>query len=236
MDFISTINKNMFRKTFLLISILLLLSGRLVLAEDKPIERISYAISPVGVSVYEDMGAVEFFGDKRDLVIFKTDVAGFHDTEKIYSDSDTYFPLWIERYIDNMFFGKEFLTEHYFPDENRVVIKKYKQKGGKQINEYKFKASGPIQNAVLLPFSIRKDPNLKIGWSTTIRLPVEYKVTLVSLEAVKVPAGTFNAFHFTSVPKAFEIWISADKDRIPVKIKGVGFPYTLVMAERSVKQ
>jgi len=204
-------------------------------AQDKPLERIVYAISPVGVSLYEDMGIVDLVGDKRDLVIFKTDVAGFHDTEKIYSDPATSFPVWIERYIDNLFFGKEFLTEHYFPAENRVVIKKYKSKGGKQTDEYKFKANGPIQNAVLLPFSMRKDPNLKIGWSTIIRLPVEYKVTLVSLETVDVPAGAFNTFHFTSLPKAFEIWISADKERIPVKIKGVGFPYTLVMVERSLK-
>ncbi|MFH1199415.1 MAG: hypothetical protein V1650_04610 [Candidatus Omnitrophota bacterium] len=225
----------MFKTIFLLISSLLFLSGAIVFAADKPIERIFYAISPVGTSVYEDMGIVDLLGEKRGLVIFKTDVAGFHDTERIYSDPKTSFPLWIERYIDNMFFGKEFLTEHYFPVQKRVVIKKYKSKGGKQIQEYKFKANGPIQNAVLLPFSIRKDPNLKIGWSTIIRLPVEYKVTLVSLETVDVPAGTFSAFHFTSVPKAFEIWISTDKERIPVKIKGVGFPYTLVMQERSVK-
>jgi hypothetical protein len=63
-----------------------------------------------------------------------------------------------------------------------------------------------------------------------VRLPEQIKITLVSIENVTVPAGTFKAYHFTSEPKKVEIWISCDAARIPVKIKGFGgYDYTLVM-------
>jgi len=225
-------NKNLLIKILFLI----LLSGSLYpgrcYCSGEARERIVYAISPIGVSTYENMGEVKLNGRKMNLVVFQTDVAGFHDTEKIYSDIGSGYPLWIERYIA-MWFGKEFLTEEYFPRQCRVDIIKYK--AGKKVDEYTFKGSGPIHNAILLPFSVSKNPDLKIGWSTLIRMPKEFKVVLDSLEEVEVPAGIFKAFHFTSAPSGFEIWISADKDRIPVKIKGVGFPYTLVMKERFVK-
>lgn len=226
------INKSLLKKILLFFLLSLGAYFNLGYCSQQPRERIVYAISPVGVSIYEDMGEVELNGQKRNLVIFKTDVAGFHDTEKIYSDTNTGYPLWIERYIVK-WFGKEFLTEEYFPRQCRVDIIKYVE--GKKVDEYVFKGSGPIHNAVLLPFSVSKNPDLKIGWSTLIRMPKEFKVALDSIEKVSVPAGTFEAFHFTSQPSGFEIWISTDKERIPVKIKGVGFPYTLVMKERTVK-
>ncbi len=222
----------MLKRVFALALLSLVLINQPGAAQDKPLERIVYAISPIGVSIYEDMGVVDMFSKKMNLVVFKTNVAGFHDTEKIYSDLGEPYPAWIERQV-NMWLGEEFLIERYFPKENRVLIKKFKNK--KKVDEFNLKGNGPIHNAILLPFFLRKDPNLKIGWSTVIRLPAEYKVTLISLERVVVPAGTFNTFHFTSIPHSFEIWITADKDRIPVKIKGVGFSYTLVMQERSVK-
>ncbi|MFA7272175.1 MAG: hypothetical protein WC090_05650, partial [Candidatus Omnitrophota bacterium] len=77
----------------------------------------------------------------------------------------------------------------------------------------------------------------KIGSSFEITLPGEYTVRLSSIEDVTVPAGKFKAYHFTSEPRKFEIWISADKLRIPVKIKGLGaFSYTLEMKKRVARQ
>ena len=64
-----------------------------------------------------------------------------------------------------------------------------------------------------------------------VTLPTqEFKITLVSIEDVEVPAGTFKAFYFESEPKRFAIWISADDRRIPVKIRGSGgVNYTMAM-------
>ena len=200
----------------------------------EPLEKIFYAISPLGSSEYHNFGLVDFGGRKANLVIFKTSVAGFTDTEKIYSDPQSGFPLFVERNI-SFLFRKEYLTEEYSLSENKVVISKFE--GKKKVKEYIFKAKGgPIHNGVLLPFSLRRVPQLFIGWTMNIRLPAEFKVKLVSTEDVTVPAGKFKAYHFTSDPPKFEIWISQDNLRLPVKIKGLGgLSYTLAMEKRIIK-
>jgi len=177
---------------------------------------------------------VDFRGRKANLVVFKTSAMGLDDTETIYSDPATYLPLWVEREV-SVFLHEEYLTEEYFPKENRLRIIKYEN--NKKTEEFSFKADGPINNAILLPFSIRKLSGLAIGLNFSIRLPDKIIVKLVSVEEVTVPAGKFKAFHFTSFPNKFEIWISADKLRLPVKIKGVGgFSYTMSMAKHEIKQ
>lgn len=198
----------------------------------EPVETIFYNISPVGTSIYEDLGIVELRGKPARKVIFKTEVGGFNDTEIIYSDPDTWYPYRVERDIA-MWLHKENIIEEYNLRENRGTITKFEK--GKKTAEYLLQAKGgPIHSAILLPFSLRSVSNLKIGWSCKIRLPDEYKVTLCSIEEVTVPAGKFKAYHFTSVPEKFEIWISADSLRLPVKIKGVGgIPYALVMQKRT---
>lgn len=197
-------------------------------------ETIFYEISPLGESVYQDLGIVEFRGRKANLVVFKTQAPGFKDTEKIYSHPETHLPLWVERDL-TILLSKEFLTEEYLEDENRLVITKFKN--GKKTDVYQFKENAPIHNAVLIPFSLRKIPDLQIGWTSDIRFPDEFEVRLVSIEDVTVPAGKFKSFHFTSMPRKFEIWISADTLRLPVKIKGLGgIPYTLMMKKYTNQQ
>ena len=72
-----------------------------------------------------------------------------------------------------------------------------------------------------------------MGWTFIAELPTQqFKIELIAIEDVNVPAGTFKCYHFTSVPKKFEIWVTTDERRIPVKIKGMGnFGYILVMKE-----
>jgi hypothetical protein len=196
-------------------------------------ETIVYAVSPLGYSQYQDFGLVDLGGRKVNLVVFKSRVAGFEDTERIYSEPDTYLPLWVERDL-SMWFHKEYLTEEYVPGENKLTIRKFE--AGKKTAEYFFKGKGPIHNAILLPFCLRKIPDLKVGWSYQIRLPDEFRVELVSIEKVAVPAGKFMSYHFISTPPKFEIWITKDALRLPVKIKGLGaFSYTLNMKEHIVK-
>lgn len=214
--------------TFLLLIISVnFLTGKQAIVSGQARETIFYNISPIGVSIYQDMGPVEFRGRKTNLVIFKTQVSGFKDTEKIYSDPETCLPLWIERNL-LIWLDKEYLTEEYVKDKNLLIITKFKN--GKKVGGYQFKRSGPINNAVLLPFSLRKIHDLRIGWSYKIRVPNEFEVKLVSIEDVTVPAGKFKAYHFISTPHKFEIWLSVDKLRLPVKIKGAGgYPYMLMM-------
>ena len=76
---------------------------------------------------------------------------------------------------------------------------------------------------------------MKVGWSLIFRLPQKYEARLVSLDEIKVGGRKFSTYHFTSIPDKFEIWISQDYVRIPLKIKGKGgFNYTLLMKEHNM--
>lgn len=225
----------MLKKLSFFLAVFIFFSGILVNAQEydseQAIEEIYYDVSAFGNSVYQDLGQVEFRGKTVNLVIFKTRVMGFEDKETIYSDPVTGLPLWIERNIST-WFDKEYLTEKYMQDEHKLTIIKFKE--NKKVEEHEFKASGPIQNAILLPFSLRKVPDLEVGWSCDIMLPAEFKVKLVSIDDVAVPAGKFKAYHFISEPAKFQIWISADSLRLPVKIAGAGgLSYTMVMKKYS---
>jgi len=196
-------------------------------------ERIVYAIKPAGTSEYNDLGLVDLWGKKMKLATFRTKVLNFDDTETIYSDPETLLPIRVERDIA-MWPIKENIIEDYDAKNYSLVIKKIKKKDSE---EQFFKADGPIHNAVILPFHLRTIPQLDIGWSMRIRLPQEFEVKVVSIEEVQVPAGKFKAYHFTSIPYKFDIWISADELRLPVKIKGAGgLGYTMLLKERSIKK
>ena len=79
-----------------------------------------------------------------------------------------------------------------------------------------------MHNAILLTFYLRAIKNLSVGWSFDVRLPQEFKVVLISIEEVQLAMGKFTAYHFSSSPHKFEIWISKDNYRTPLIIKGMG--------------
>ena len=212
-------------RIFLLLALLLLGSAAFALGYEG--EKITYTINPFGKAEYNDLGLVDFQGRKLKLVTFKTTVPGFDDLEKIYADPDTGLPVRVERHI-SWLLSKEYLTEEYSTSTNSLVIKKYI--GNKLVKEYPFRAKGPIHNAILLPFYLRTIKNLSVGWSFDVRLPKEFKVTLVSIDEIQLPTGKFTTYHFSSSPHKFEIWISKDSYRIPLIIKGMeGLGYSLRM-------
>lgn len=215
----------------LIISFFLVSFSANLFAAVEPIQTITYNISPMGISQYQDFGTVDFRGNKANLVVFSTKLPTFTDTETIYSDPKTRLPILVERDL-SIFGQKEYLKEDYYPLVNTLSIVKYKN--GKQVDQYFFKGRAPIQNAILVPFLLRNEKDLKIGSTFDIILPQEYKVKLIDIEEVKVSSGKYKAYHFTSVPAKFEIWISADIHRLPVKMKGVGFPYTLEMKKHTL--
>ncbi len=188
-------------------------------------EKIIYNISPLGISEYNDLGRVMLDGKVANLITFRTQVAGFDDTERIYSDPQTYLPLRVERDI-KMWLKKENIVELYDAKNNKFTLTKFKN--GEVIQQQVISSDGPIHNAILLPFYMRTVPKLDLGWSFDIRLPEKFRVTLTSIEMVEVPAGRFPAYYFTSEQSKFESWISMDQLRPRLKIKGVGgFDYIL---------
>ncbi len=213
----------------------LIFCGKLSVAQE-PLEVITYDIKPMGIGSceYQDFGPIEYHGKKANLIIFNTNVAGFKDKEVIISEAGTYLPILVKREI-SIWLHNESITEEYFPRENSFKLTKFE--GGKKTEEYFVKGKNPIQNAILIPFSLRGISGLKIGSTFNVTLPAEYTVKLTSIEEITVPAGKFKAFYFTSTPAKFEIWISADDPKVPVKIKGLGgIPYTLEMKKRVVSR
>lgn len=180
-------------------------------------EKIVYNVSPAGRAEYEDIGLVDYQGREYWLVTFRTELTGFSDLEKIYADPKTGLPLIVERHI-SWPLSKEFLVEEYDPQKNSLVIKKFMN--DKLADEYRYKSDSPYHNAVLLPFYLRQVDDLDTGWSMVVRLREVFTVTLVGIEDVRVNDNKITAYHFTSKPGKFEIWISKDKDRLPVLIKG----------------
>lgn len=227
----------MFKK--IIIALLILLfpnfsSMYLAHSSDYTGERIVYVIRPLGGrAVYIDLGMVELDGRKVRLATLTTDTLGFHDAEKIYSDSKSLLPYMVERDV-SWWFGKEHIIEEYDQDNFTLTIKKFK--GNRKVREQVLKSDGPIYNAVLLPFYPRTTPRLEPGWSFVFRLPQQLEAKLVSIDEIKIANDKFTAYHFISQPDKFEIWINKDNPHQPLKIKGKGsFNYSLLMREYGFK-
>lgn len=188
----------------------------------------------LGKSVFSRLPPVELDGKMANLMSFETRLAKFSDKEKIYSAPRTFLPLKIEREVSNWPFLEK-ISEHYDQDKFTLTIIKNK---GKSSEQRVIRKDGPIHNSIILPFVLRDIPELAPGWSMTANLPGQkFEIKLSSVESLKLPSGEFKAYHFESNPPKFEIWVSADERRIPLKIKGAGpLGYTLVMKEYSLEK
>ena len=206
--------------------------------EKKPAERVGERIVydvrlgmvSLGRAVFNHLPRVELNGKQVSLMNFQTKLARFNDLEKIYSDPDTYLPLKVERAISNWPFSEK-ISEYYDPKKFILTI----IKDGKN-NQTVIKKDAPIHNAVMLPFYIRGIAHLDPGWTMPINLPNQkFQLKLAGRENINLNGQSFKAYRFESDPKRFEIWISADEQRIPLKIKGTGgLGYTLIMKEYSL--
>lgn len=196
-------------------------------------EKITYRVKMgalrLGRAYFKHVEYIETGAGPVSLMTFETRLARFNDLEKIYIDCETLLPLKIERGV-KAWAVKEEIIEEYNQKEFTLTVTK--RNGAKQEKIF-IKKDKPIHNTVLLPFSVRDTPELNIGWVFPANFPTqEFQIRLVSLEEIRVPAGIFKSYHFQSTPRKFEIWISADSRRIPLKIKGAGaLGYTLEMEE-----
>lgn len=193
-------------------------------------EHITYEIKPLGGRAeYFDMGLTDLNGRTVKLTVFKTSVMFFKDTEKVYSDPDTMLPIRVERDIKR-WFGRENIVEEYDQKQYKFSITKYN--GRKMLSKQVYSADGPIHNATLVPFYLRKVPDVKLGWSFVLFLPQRYEVRLVALDEIRAGEQTLAAYHFKSIPENFEIWISKDERHVPLAIKSNGgLKYALLMRE-----
>ncbi|HQJ16176.1 MAG TPA: hypothetical protein PLJ26_06800 [Candidatus Omnitrophota bacterium] len=204
-------------------------------AQDRPKEKIVFSISTGGYAEYNDLGIIDRNGKKVKLVTFRTHIGGLMDGfERIYGEPDTFLPVRIER---NVVFAlrKEYLVEDYSPATSSVSIKKYVR--DKFLAEYRITRDRPIQNAILLRSYLRTVKDLHVGWSVDIVIPDRYTVTLESFEDIDVPGGKFSTYHFVSSPRQFELWVTRDAYRIPVRLAvKKGYRTTVEMKAYSISQ
>ncbi|MDD5079386.1 MAG: DUF3108 domain-containing protein [Candidatus Omnitrophica bacterium] len=184
----------------------------------------------LGKAEFHHLAKVELNGKTVNQISFKTELFHFVDQEMIYGDPDTYLPLKVVRDILS-WPKKEQIIEDYDQQKYHLVITKFVGKNKPQQTE--IQRNGPIQNAILLPYCVRRMAKLEQGWTFKANLPTQsFEIQFTGMEDVTVPAGTFKSYHFQSSPSRFEIWISADQRKIPLKIKGSGgIGYVLLMRE-----
>ena len=184
----------------------------------------------LGRAEFNHLARTELNGRAVNQISFKTELFHFIDQEMIYGDPDTYLPLKVIRDILS-WPKREQITEEYDQERHHLVITKSAGKNNPQKTE--IQRDGPIQNAILLPYCVRRVAKLEPGWTFKANLPTQsFEIKFTGIENVTVPAGTFKAYHFQSVPSRFEIWISADQRKIPFKITGSGgIGYVLLMRE-----
>ncbi len=187
----------------------------------------------IGQAKFTQLPPEELDGAMVDVAKFETNIVSFSDVEKIYSDPKTFLPLRVEREVIQWPM-KEKIIEYYDQKNFSVRIKKIEPPNGEDIL---IKRDSPLQHGILLPFYLRNISGLNIGWTFLARLPKdEFTITLISKEKIRVPAGEFDTYHFESSPKKFEVWITTDEYKTPVKIKGSGvFNHVLNMKKHTIR-
>jgi hypothetical protein len=181
----------------------------------------------LGTAEFKQLPNAQIDGREVQVMTFETKVRGLNDLETIYSDPLTYLPLKVEREI-RMLLSKELITEDYDQQAGKLTITKIK---GRKKEETVIEKKGNIHNAILLAYAVRNAPVLQGNLQIQANLPTqEYQIEMTSQQKVTVPAGTYEAYLFSSVPKKFEILMSTDQLRIPICLKGIaGIGYTLKM-------
>jgi hypothetical protein len=201
--------------------------------QDTEGERLSYSIHPLGgVAEYCDLGLQELDGRQVRVSRFTTNTFGFKDQETIFSDPQTLLPIRVLRDVRS-WFSRCAIVEEYDQTAYTITIRKYK--GDRLIDETVKTADGPIINPILAAFYPRIASDLHEGWSFDLRTPLKYKVTLKGVESIRIGDEIHQAYHFVSDPDKFEVWISADEARRPLKIKGRGgINYSAVLNDCSL--
>ncbi len=181
----------------------------------------------LGTLSLTNMGMVKLENRMLNLTTAETALTQFKDKESIYSDPQDFLPVRIERDITKWLL-REKITEDY--DQVNFIVTITKKVGGRTTKK-QIKSDSPMHNPMLMPYYLRRLPDLAVGKTINANLPSKrLEIKLVAIEDIQVPAGTFKAYHFISDPPQTEIWITADEQRIPVKIQDAGIlSYSMLM-------
>jgi len=182
----------------------------------------------IGKSILTFNGEGDLDNKKVYHITFLTILPTLRDTEEIYADKNTFLPIEVHRKIRKRIGFSDNIIEKYDQENFRVDIE---QKSKLRTNSFSIEKESPIHNVILLSYYYRTFENFNTKDRFKINLPtVDFEVAFKGIETIETHLGDYRAYAFTSDPPEFELWLSADEERIPLKIKNPGtLGYSLVI-------
>ncbi len=175
---------------------------------------------------------IEFLGDanlgnkKLFLISSATDALKYKGTEKIFVEWDSFLPVRVERDL-KIGWDSENIVEEYNVEDGSVVIKK--KKNGKVLKDIIFKNEGSYQHVISLLYYLRTI-DLSLGQIIPVKLPkLSLELKVKSIEKIRVPFATKNAFFISDPKENLRIWLSID-EKLPLQ-----FSYSSTAKRYSMK-
>ena len=189
---------------------------------------VSYKGLKLGRSILTFHGEKNLGDQKVYHVTFFTKIPSLKDTEELYAHKDTFLPIEVHRKVRKRIGFSDNIIEKYDQENFRVDIR---SKSRLRTKEFSIEKDSPIHNAILLVYYCRARGHFNKNEPIKINLPtVGFDVLYKGIEIIDTPIGEFKAHEFTSDPPKFELWLSADEKRTPLKIKNPGtLGYTLII-------
>jgi len=184
-----------------------------------------YKALKLGSSKLTFHGEKELDGKNLYYITFRTNVPGFQDEEEIYAYKGSFLPYRILRDIKR---GGAFpikICEDYDQKSYKVDIE---EKGTLLTKRQTITKDCPIHNALLLTYLYRTRLNPE---RCKVSIPMlDFDIVSEGKKTVMTDAGERSAYIFTGEPSKFTFWLSADENRVPLKITGHSMlEYSLVL-------
>lgn len=194
---------------------------------EKLIYNVYYKMIRVGKSVLTFHGDKIIDGQSFYHITFETNLHAFSDFEDIYAYKETFLPYKVFRHVKRIGAFPTEIEEEYDQKAFTVRIKK-KEKFFPR--DFTIKRSGPIYNAILLPYCYRANPGV-INEKFKVILPTkEFDVTLKKEEMLRTPLGRCDTYVLTGAPSKFTFWLAKDEKMTPLKIKShTRLDYTFII-------
>jgi len=195
-------------------------------------EKLTYEVRynglKVGRSILTFNGEKDLDGKSVYHITFFTKIPSLKDTEEIYADKDTFLPIEVHRKIKKKIGFNNSIVEKYDQKKFKVDIS---SKSKLRSKNFSIQRHAPIHNAILLPYYYRVKESFDENERINVSLPtMDFEVIFKGKETIKTPLGEYESYAFTSNPPKFKLWLSADKKRIPLKIKNPGtLGYSLII-------
>ncbi len=183
-------------------------------------EQIDYHVRSLGMhaanAILTFEGKATLEGKEVYLITFEAKGSNFLDSEKIYADSETLYPIRVVRDL-NIFGTKEKIVESY--DQKKFVVNIEKKVKGKKPEKTVIQKKGKIDNIYCFIYRFRINGKFKIGNSIKMNLPTkDVSVKIAQKKKMKAAGKVYPVYYLHTVPSQYKLWLEADNVKIPIRI------------------